>query len=1314
MKSLNRFLIIFTIIFSVLAFGAWRFIQSKYVSTILSEYINNNLIGKNDIKLSFSRVSGGFFPPRTILENVSLKMQDNVEVQIKDISAAFSLISLFSSDIRFSTVELSDGFITLDHLEKSEKNDTQVSIFKSLQSTVNKIPFQIGRIEVSNTDLYIKQNGINIPLKHIALSPYEQSFDVLLEIDNFKWNDVLVDNIFLDAEIVEENIRVRNGYVFIKDSKISGSGKYEFHTRKIHSNLEYKLNFNSIRNIASSYGVDIEGLIQGKVDITGSLTKNDIYINGSLDGHGISSEYANVDEFQSFFSYHNSKLTLRKTRGKVNLGKFESITDIILNLDKIKVINNELRVKTDNLHLNDILYFLGDDFKLLKGRVSGNVNLLMNDGGDVIIHSSESDNFSIANLALKPDRSDILNVQSIIAKKLEINAGEEFRITLDAKTNDSDLKIKGSVINNDVDFSLDAKNLEIKDLGGEISQIVSGQGDLNVEVNGKDDVTIYLKSNNINNFDVYGFNFSKESQIEARYSINKSIINIDKVTNKKDGNVSINGVVDINNEDLKLKLNVEDLDIQRLPSKIKPIWNDVRPYVSPLGGLFNGEILLSGSFENLVTDLSLSSKKVSIWEEPLDNVTVEMSVDKSSIQVSNVFMKKNISSISGDFIYNFKRGFDEISLLSTPIKLNDFYRYRDLGLGYNGFFSINMRAKRDRTLKGKGSAYFTKTKLSNVDIGKSEMEFSFTDNSFTFDANIFNKDISTSGVLDFSNKYPIINIKYDVDMPDIRPALSFISEHNSYNNELNGFAQFSGKFIYDFNTDNSTDSRFNISQFHINNYGRDLTLQKPVVVTVENSNIESLDVKLSGSGGYYHLSGSGNLDTKFKIIQNIDINLSYLTLFTSEIERIIGNVKGLGTIEGNRKDYKVSHTFTTSDFGLKLKSIPLEVANASGVGAFRENRIFIHNLSGELGTGTFDLNGYIKANFPYPELALNGNYNNVGYQVESRSVINTDGKLNFTGRGFPYLVKGDVYVNGGLVENEFNDFKSTSEYNKSLNKYITQTKRGIPDLINLDINMNIKETVRVRNRLADLLVAGDLSINGQFNNPAIEGQLIIVPGLSKFKFRGNDFILSEGVVYFSRSENIDPISLNLAANSTIGQYDVEMGITGSIEDISINLESNPYLSKDNIFSLLTLGVTSDFSQSLDDSQRTNLTTIGIGTFLVDQLNINEGLDSALGLKLSVLPEFSESSDSPIEEATKSEQSVKTATKLQITKKVNDNIDLKFSNTFDSESNKQSINVDYSINEKLSIEGIFESEEDTNNKEGTDGSVGADIKYKWSF
>ncbi|MFG1500531.1 translocation/assembly module TamB domain-containing protein [Halobacteriovorax sp. XZX-3] len=1314
MRFVNKFLIIFTLVFGLLTVGAWRFIQSKYVSTLLTEYINKNVIIDSNMSLSFTRVSGGFFPPRTILEDVNFKVRDELEVQVKDVSAAFSLLSLFSSNIRFNSVEFSDGYVVLEKLEKSEDDNSQVSIFNTLSNVTNQLPFKINKIEIKNSDFYIAENKLNIPIKYLALSPFEYSYDILLDIENVKWEGAVVDNLYLDAEIVENNIRVRNGYIFIKDSKISGSGKYEFSSKKVHSDIDYKINFDSFEDIKRKYNINIDGVIEGKSTITGAVDKKDIYVSGFTNGSNIHSDYVNLDSFKTKHSFHNNKLTIRNFTGEVNSGKVKVADELVLNFNSDKVIDNDVVVETTNLHLNDILYFLGEDFVLLKGRANGKVLLRMNNSGEVLVDTFKNSPISITNLTLRPSSDNIINFSNISLENLNIVAGRDFNISVNAKTNNSLLNGKGSVIGNLVDFDIKAKNFSISDLGGEIAGVAKGHGDFDISIKGTDNVVIDVNSSDVEYVDVFGFLLEKKSKANLKYSINENIIYVDSLNNTTNGQSNIYGVVNLEKENVDLNIKMKSVDLSLLHRNIKPIWEDVKVYTTPLEGVFNADVNLSGNFSNLVTKLKIDSDKVSAYKEPIDNISLELIVSNREVEVKNAIIKKNRSSASADFVYNFKNGFEKISFITTPIKLSDLYRYRDLGLGYNGYFSASIDAKRNGVLKGKGNAYLTETKIGNQEIGASELEFEFIDKIINFNTNILNQGIHIDGELDFSKSQPKVILNYAVDMPDIKPSLAFISEHNSFNNELNGFVQMSGQLSYDFNPDKPVSSIMNLTQFHISNYGRSLTLRRPTSIEIEQSEIKQLGLSLSGSGGYYQLSGSGNVDTNFQLVQELDINLSYLTLLTSEIERILGSIKGKGIIVGNRKKYDLSHSLSTSNFGLKLKSVPLEISNANGVGAYRDQKILINNLSGEIGSGDFNLSGYIKANFPFPEVYITSNYTNVGYQVESRSIVNTDGNLTLSGRGFPYLIKGSVFVNGGLIENEFNDFKSSSEFNKSLSKYITQNQRGIPDLINLDIDLSVKETVRLRNRLADLLIAGDLHIDGQFTNPAMQGQLIIVPGLSKFKFRGNDFILSEGVVYFTKEENMDPITLNLLANSTIGQYDIEMGITGSVDDISINLESTPSLSRDNIFSLLTLGVTSDFSQNLEDSQRTNLTTIGIGTFLVDQLNINEGLDAALGLKLSVLPEFTESSDSPIEEATKSEQSVKTATKLQITKKVNDNINLKFSNTFDSESNKQSINVDYSISDKLSIEGIFESEDDTNNKEGTDGSVGADIKYKWSF
>ena len=250
-----------------------------------------------------------------------------------------------------------------------------------------------------------------------------------------------------------------------------------------------------------------------------------------------------------------------------------------------------------------------------------------------------------------------------------------------------------------------------------------------------------------------------------------------------------------------------------------------------------------------------------------------------------------------------------------------------------------------------------------------------------------------------------------------------------------------------------------------------------------------------------------------------------------------------------------------------------------------------------------------------------------------------------------------------------------------------------------------------------MLLNTDFKVLGTINSPILDGEITVVPDISKFKFKGNEFVIKNGRIILSDGTSSDSVVLNFESTATVIDYKVRMKVFGGTDDLKINLESTPALSQDDIFSLLVLGYTQDLSRNIDPSQQASLATLSLGTMLVDQLKINEGLDSTLGLKLSVLPEFTESDDSPIQASRSAQQSrLQSATKLKIQKKITEDIDFSFSNRFGGNAaQRQEMNLDFNLNNNWSIQGVIENTNESDaEREGEQNSAGADVRYKWSF
>ena len=274
-------------------------------------------------------------------------------------------------------------------------------------------------------------------------------------------------------------------------------------------------------------------------------------------------------------------------------------------------------------------------------------------------------------------------------------------------------------------------------------------------------------------------------------------------------------------------------------------------------------------------------------------------------------------------------------------------------------------------------------------------------------------------------------------------------------------------------------------------------------------------------------------------------------------------------------------------------------------------------------------------------------------------------------------------------------------------------------MIDLNISFDTVNPLALKNNLAEIYLKGSGQASGNISSPELNTHIEIVPNVSKFKFKGHDFNLNQGYVDIQDRGKNRVSDLKFTGVAKINEYDMKLDLSGTISKVNIDLSSEPALSKEDLLSLLTLGVTSDMSKNLEAGERKFVTTVGIGTLLVDQLKINEDLNSSLGVKLSVQPEFKEDESSLIQGKSAisdgSTSRLKSATKIKINKKITNKVDVSLASTVGgSLEQKQEMNVNFNINKNFSIQGVYEVKPTEDENTNTPNSLGADLKYRWSF
>jgi translocation and assembly module TamB len=327
-----------------------------------------------------------------------------------------------------------------------------------------------------------------------------------------------------------------------------------------------------------------------------------------------------------------------------------------------------------------------------------------------------------------------------------------------------------------------------------------------------------------------------------------------------------------------------------------------------------------------------------------------------------------------------------------------------------------------------------------------------------------------------------------------------------------------------------------------------------------------------------------------------------------------------------------------------------------------------------------------------------------------------------TGTELPYNLNSKATILQGEILDDPADIVSDSKVSLSeYNKYLPAKSDGSSTgYMNLNVSFDTQNNVAIKNNMAEVYFKANGNINGTIINPEIITKVDVLPTISKFKFKGHDFLLNQGNLEIQDKGKVRNSQMKFVGLARVNEYDVKLDISGKLDKMDIVLSSEPYSSQEDILSLLTIGVTSDMNKNLDPTERAAITRLGIGTMFLNQLKINEDINNTIGVNVSVLPEFQEEDSSLVAggKSAVSESStskLKSATKIKINKKITNKLDVSVSSTVGgSIEQKQEMNANYNVNKNMSVEGVYEIKPAEDESTATPTSLGIDLKFKWSF
>ncbi len=449
--------------------------------------------------------------------------------------------------------------------------------------------------------------------------------------------------------------------------------------------------------------------------------------------------------------------------------------------------------------------------------------------------------------------------------------------------------------------------------------------------------------------------------------------------------------------------------------------------------------------------------------------------------------------------------------------------------------------------------------------------------------------------------------------------------------------------------------------------------------------------RASFTGDQTSLTIDGDLALKPEATSNLrlagDINLALLSSFARDA--YAGGVASLeATITGTLADPRFRGTADVRNASLRVVDLPIAIQNGNGQIRFTANQALIDSFTAQAGGGRLRLEGGVLFAGLAPSrwrFGINAEAIRVTYPDDVRSVL--DGDLTLQGNEQLQVLAGTVNLRRAeyTTDVELNDLLSLSEGGSSGSFGSGNGATGTSP-IRLDLRVEARDSIIVRNNLADVVASASLGLTGPADAPVIDGRATVTRGT--INFRNGEYQVTRGVVRFPGRLGGD-ITFDLQAESDIKGYNVQIGLSGTPDKPYPVLRSEPPLPETQIISLVLTG---DLGGGEITTQALTQSGVGLASSL-----LGEAVSRSVEKRTSKLFGINRFQIDPLVGGSNP------SARLTLGRQVNKNLSIIYSTNIAS-GQEQVIQIEYRISDRFSVVATRDER----------GAYGLDFRVKKRF
>jgi translocation and assembly module TamB len=592
---------------------------------------------------------------------------------------------------------------------------------------------------------------------------------------------------------------------------------------------------------------------------------------------------------------------------------------------------------------------------------------------------------------------------------------------------------------------------------------------------------------------------------------------------------------------------------------------------APVAGILSTKLSLSGSEENPVGQGNLSLTKARISSEPVQAVNVKFQGTGNEVH-ANLVVEMPAGAAQAAVAYFPKQETYQAQLQALGIRLDQLQTVKSRNLQVVGALNI--------TANGQGSindpelaATIESPKLQVRDqtLGDLRLQTNLANHvaNVALDTHAVNTVLTARAEVNTTGDYET-TAKIDTQSIPLQPLIALYSPAQAAN--ISGQTELHATLRGPLKNKAALDAHAIIPTLQVN-YANKIQIgaASPIHIDFSNGVLALQKTTIRGTDTDMQLQASvpTNSAQPMSLLALGTVNLQIAQLFDSDLSTS-GEMRFDINSYGARANPDVQGQIRIVNANFASGTVPVGLQNGNGVLTLTKDRLNINQFSGTVGGGKVQASGgVVYKPAPRFDLALAGQGVRLLYPEGVREGL--DANLTLTGTTDAATLGGRVKIDQLSFTPDFDLTTFMGQFGGSTTPPPTP---GFSQ--NLQLNLSVQSTSGINLVSRELSLQGNANLNvrGTADQPVILGRVNLSGG--DLIFMGNRYILQPGTIDFANPSRTQP-TVNVAANTTIQQYNIYLQFYGPADHLRTNYTSVPSLPPSDIINLLAFGKTAEAS-----------------------------------------------------------------------------------------------------------------------------------------